>query len=377
MTNYGQLLRTYKNVQANELKYFWGVNPDGTQDYTTIHYDAYELPINSLKSGYQSLLHETKTLMDELRFGYHFKELHGHKVHDDLSNNDPGYSFMQDTRNTTLKDEMNAYCKFLQSLDFKSLKGNNGKPTAKVLQYFKRSRTLLDLIIVLIYMSGGQPPRMSGMEPYQMVNTLEKRNLFWTGDYQFLLIQYYSKNTSQQGIAHNVARYLPHSLSVLLLVYFVYIRPIEMYTLFNHRALSDLVLGDESSAAFSLYLFPTRGGRMSTERLKEAVTRQLYSICKIPLLCPNFRQICTLIAEKHLAETDFPSIGLHPIFHRQAGHSEETAHSHYGITEDDPRLLSRKLLIQYRVASSAWHQFLGMDEFVPSAPVVVRRPKQF
>lgn len=348
VTNYGQLLRTFKDVQANQVRYVWATSQDGNMDYSSILIGSDTLELDQLRHGYQTLLSEFERKLQSLQHGYLFKSFESRHVYDDLGNTDPGYYFLVDPRNSHLMQETRNFCKHL---DDGLLDGLNKKNAGL---FFQTCRDLLKLLVILVHMGGGQPARVSALSPYQISNTLEKRSLFYTGNCQFLIIQCYSKNTSQMGVAKNVARFLPLNLSRLLLTYFVYIRPIEMI-------LCDLVLGSESKNAYSIYMFPNRGGRMNPETLRDIIVAKFNSILGFAIKCSDYRQMCDLIVEKHLAGFIIPLLGVDPIFHRQAGHSAETAHLHYGICEDDPRLVSRKLYLQFHAASKAWHDLMRFE----------------
>jgi superfamily II DNA or RNA helicase len=180
------------------------------------------------------------------------------------------------------------------------------------------------------------------------------RNLFLC-DGQLVLSTFYSKTRSlNDGASKPVARFPDAVTSGLLLLYLAVVRPLEFGVV---KSMAAVAGGSLEVDEQRVYLFARRGRSVAgthlcawfRETMKENglenVTVSLYRQYQAGVVKNFFREV-------EGAETR--------VMHMQAGHSEDTAHRVYGVSDADFRHLTGTELEAYRSYSQRWHTALGL-----------------
>ncbi|KFY31504.1 hypothetical protein V493_01048 [Pseudogymnoascus sp. VKM F-4281 (FW-2241)] len=153
------------------------------------------------------------------------------QLKDDPANSKPGWCFLDDLRN----DHLQGHNRWLlncvldegwlqQEFLTRGAKAVWQRKTAE--QYLRQANTFLELLLLLIYMLGGQPARGTKLLSLQLRNTIHglRRNIFIENGL-ISFVTFYHKGYSVSGSTRIIHRYLPKAISELLVYYAWLIQP--------------------------------------------------------------------------------------------------------------------------------------------------------
>ena len=217
-----------------------------------------KIELNQLQNLASSLLKKAKKYMNnQVKMG-----LNGDKdkswrtaLKNDMSKLKLGDCFVQ--RDLNLRKEL--LDKFMNNETTRSyfIKGTvRGKvlwKREKVIEWLKHCKALLEMLVVLCHLLGGQPARSTEISTIRWANSAaEQRGAYWAYD-RLMLLTIYSKirgNTAKDNIISRYSqfiieliwRFLPNELSMLMAEYIAIVRPVEIYfsVLFNCKGASNL-----------------------------------------------------------------------------------------------------------------------------------------
>jgi hypothetical protein len=226
--------------------------------------------------------------------------------------------------------------------------------------YLLEVDTYLERLLLLVYLTGGQPARGSKILSLRSVNTLNSyhRNVFIEGG-MVSTVTTYHKGYSTTGNTKIIHRYLPREVGELLMYYLWLVQPFS-------RNLEILALRRRDLP--SPFLWAKRGSidPWDSSRLSRIFQQETKVAFGVAMNTPVYRHLAVAISRKHLKCGGFKrdySVE-ESVVDRQASYTSWTAGTIYtrGLEEAAGHVEARKS--EYRKVSPEWHQFLG---FIPSA----------
>lgn len=245
-------------------------------------------------------------------------------------------------------------------------------------EYLKKKKLFLQLLMLAIFLTGGQPPRGPEIGSVKFRNADgSTRNTKVDPDGNSFVQISYNKARSISNRSFHVARFLPAEVGRVLMLYTVYVRPFAHY-LYNRyqEAMGKPKIDDDGSYLFCDDGEPTKywkGDKLSAILQRETKIALDYSIniskWRHIVIGIARRYIKTIAAhfarnEKECERQTKQSLQyqLDIMFAFQAGHSLDVDRRCYAIDEAYQATLSKEKLDWFHVISRAWHHYLGLDE---------------
>lgn len=303
----------------------------------------------------------TQRLLFGVTLGNSFwEQVHG--MRDCIRDRTPGYWFGSHPDNAvSVNMWLNRISKNLRiSRIFKNKDVENlDKEEAR--QYVEDCQKMQAWIYVLCQLTGGGPARSTEAAIIQCRNTsLGPRNIILTKG-QIAIASFYHKGRSKAGgISKPILRFPDAVTGGVMTVYLLLIKPFEM------ALARKLGLGPAEEEAWvdQDMLFSYRGLRTNESRLRTYFENEMKD-GGIPIGTAQYRQYYTGVVkhffnDKESLQLDTGDTTITDVMHRQAGHSEDTAHEFYGVSDTDMRKLTSSELEAFRFASEKWHRLLGI-----------------
>lgn len=283
-------------------------------------------------------------------------------LRDQWSNQTPSYSFVQDSAN----DLASAYLALSLRACLDPVGGlliGNRWDDEAVRRYLNEEQELLLDILLLMFLRGGQSPRVSELTSLECSNgPFTSRGVYVHGGLVAYVMRHWKarKTTNRE---FNVARYLPRADSLLIVYYLSYIRPFA-------EMLSRRCYGRdrERRLLFASCEHPDQPWRV--EMVTKALKKLTKKGCGTAFGVQIYRQISVAITERHVKQisrsfdryddTSFDA-DIDVAFAWQSGHRPIQRGTNYGIDSAYPDSLQPALLRIYRWASEEWHHFLQGD----------------
>jgi hypothetical protein len=221
------------------------------------------------------------------------------------------------------------------------------------IEWLNRCKKLLETLIVLCHVLGGQPARGTELATLRWRNAIdEQRGVYWANGTIMLLVMY-SKTRSITGRNKLIPRFMPKRLGTMLAEYLAIVRPLEVFfsEKFQCKGAADL---NEF-----LWADPRKGlwtGDFISDIMKRTTSRHGMH----GLGFREYRQVATAFMEHHLKykADDREDRNINAVFDMQAGHSSRTAGVHYAVATEDHRQVSREAMHQYFLVSRKWQELL-------------------
>ena len=252
------------------------------------------------------------------------------------------------------------------------LPGSSNRLTpAMCRRYLRLFDILQDLLMVSVFVLGGQPPRGPELLSIQVRNTVHKRrNIVLYGNHVVVATDYH-KGTAQYASQKIIPRFLPERLGRVLVAYLAHIRPFAI--LCQEHAGVPVTLRSPLLWPVSedLQSFP------ATSYLTNVLRKYTKLYIKREITVQQYRQIAikmdmdVIRTPRHLQdkpmEDDSESGNEDQFdFHTlQAAHSRRTEHNHYGVGQVLQLELQRSVWVEYCEVSSKWQSFLGVNDASP------------
>lgn len=281
-------------------------------------------------------------------------------LRDRISEQRHGYSFVQDPKNGTSSsylDLADSIC----ALPEHGLMTHNGWNLRSVRQFLKKEEILLERIMLMMYLRGGQASRTTEFFSVRCQNGASTSRGIYVHQGLMMYVTRHSKARRSTNQEFQVARYLPESDSLALATYLIYIRPLVAMI---HR--SSFGVERQRKLLFCSLEDPTKAWRAT--RLTSALQRLTRDVAGVDMGVRSYRQLSIAVTEKHLAHLSLPfnrheeksgNIQLEVAFAWQSGHRPLQRGTSYGIDAAFPDSLQPALLRVYRWASDEWHRFLN------------------
>lgn len=191
------------------------------------------LPVQKVKSLMETLVSRAeRVLLDELVFATAaiFPTPQALRTtHDNFHRRSPHYSFRRDPVNQLER----AYLRVVAAIQAnpavkaRMIERSNGTwswSRTAVHSYRRHVVRFLELLLVLVHFSGGQPARGPEILSVLTENTSRVRNIYVYDD-QMLVYTEYSKTRAGSNKEKSIIRFLPHRVGRLLYTYLVYVQP--------------------------------------------------------------------------------------------------------------------------------------------------------
>ena len=235
-----------------------------------------------------------------------------------------------------------------------------------VQRYLKKVMKFLEVLIVLIQMTWGQPARGEEITGLRLVNGINRdRNVFII-DGQVVLVSQYHKSLAHFDSPKVIPRFLPDRVGQLLVMYMIYIRSLTDRWEGERGAMSGKI------HAPSDFIWALNGGPQESSWMSQAMGRCTQRYLGRQLSLQPWRHVVIAISRRLAREqgrvrADFDKEEDDDNDGEQyqvaddlaAAHTGNTA-ANYGVTIDIIKKLSADSLETFRQVSHRWHQFLGL-----------------
>jgi hypothetical protein len=180
----------------------------GENEYTSLAIRGKKVELSELKKLCRELLKEAETqLHSRVKMGVSGSKCgrwEDFDAEDDLANTEDEYSFISSCKNISKKRKgllkafmANGYTKGFFS------KGRNGKKIlwnqSNCMEWLKRTKALLEMLVVLCHLLGGQPARGAEMATLRWKNSVHEQRGFYWANRSAMLLGIYSKTRSMTG----------------------------------------------------------------------------------------------------------------------------------------------------------------------------------
>jgi len=329
-----------------------------SHDGSSVQWDDGELSMADFRGvGHQA----TNLVRDCIQgfFGTGLPSLDLNVLHDRMSEHKNGYSFVHDSKNGLA----HGYLEFSEKVcadPVHSLMTRNGWNERAVRRFLKKEEKLLEYIMVMMYLRGGQAPRVT--EFFSMLcwnGASSSRGLYVHGG-SMLYITRHSKARKTTNQEFQVARYLPAKDSVALATYLVYI-----------RLLADMIqrscFGTNKDRKYLFSSVDDTDNHWKPSRLTVVLRSLTKEVAGIEIGVQVYRQLSIAVTERHLAHISKPfnrfddktiDANVDVALAWQSGHRPMQRGTSYGIDAAYPDSLQPALLRVYRWTSDIWHRFL-------------------
>ncbi|KAL2036412.1 hypothetical protein N7G274_010874 [Stereocaulon virgatum] len=375
-----------------------------TDDCMQVNHECLELRLPAWRRFLQDILTEASELLEQSLL-FDLSDLTTYtasSLRDDFTRTEPGWSFLQDTRNglTQAKDYVLNHLRTDTRLQQRFFKGSlREERSVDELQYCRPAiagylhadKRFLQLLAVLIIMTAGLPPRRPELLGIYWCNRETPRNLYI---YDGLLAVLTSYHKSQWRVGSRpIARFLPPSVGDLVIRYLIYVIPVV--NLFTHcmrspiprgalfREGQGLWLPAQLSTAVKLHTrrllgFPLKISQWRhiaialDRRLLQGVACQVYNINPDAQVIGNEDDSDSdrddwIIGNEDDSDSDRDdwtqssrmqtrTLTASRVHSLQAAHTLETGVAHYGNSRYPFALMTDVLLADFTRVSRQWHQ---------------------
>lgn len=290
-------------------------------------------------------------------------------LRDRISELKHGYSFVQDPSN----DLSSAYIELSEKVCTDPQQGlmtRNGWNVRSVRRFLKDEERLLESIMLMMYLRGGQAPRATELLSLECLNGSSAPRGIYVHNGSMLFVTRHSKARRTTNQEFQVARYLPNRESIALATYLIYIRPVVDLV---YRSCFDT--DRDRKYLFSCVENPATLWQIS--RFTGALKRLTQDVTGIGFGVQIYRQVSIAVTERHVRQISSPfnrhddksaDANVEVAFAWQSGHRPIQRGISYGIDAAFPDSLQPALLRVYKWASKEWHRFLDEQDDVHGVP---------
>ena len=307
-------------------------------------------------------------LYNVLLFGQSQLKIDLNSLKDRMTNRHPGFSLLSEPLNQLSDGPKYMLSLVKQAPGEKALVKDSGAwIRKKVIEYLDRKKIFLELLMLAMLLTGGQPARGPELGSLKFRNSLySSRNFFVIGGNAFYLTEY-NKARASTNYSYFVVRYLPQIVGQLTVIYIAYIRP------FCDFLYSEISMQKQTKDSDYLFCSETSPDvNWNGNQLKEIFERESKERLRVWIIPSQYRHIAIAMTRAHVK-----SISAHFekddvlwdqtmsrdsnqfMYAFQAGHQRVTNVSTYGLDQAFPSKLQPELLHSYLQISQIWHQWLG------------------
>ncbi len=363
-----------------------------TDDCMQVNHANLELRLPAWRQFLRDIFYEAAGILDhDLLFDISsLKAFPASSLRDDLNHPQPGWSFLQDTRNglhVAREDIVDQLLRSdeLQRRFFKDRSQANpdnlvcNRPA--VSGYLHADQRFLQLLAILFIMTAGLPFRRKELLGICWCNQEAPRNIY-IYDGQLAVFTSYNKSQWRVG-ARPVARFLPPTVGDIVVRYLTYVLPV--IHLFSHCMQLPLPRGflfrgeqgiwspEQLSATMKLYTRRLLGTSIRIRQWRHiaiALDRRLLQgvACQVYNIDPNAQAV------NHEDDSDsdrdewnqysqarpYTSLTASNVHSLQAAHTLDTGVTHYGNSLYPFAFMTDVLLADFAQVSRQWHQMCQM-----------------
>lgn len=254
---------------------------------------------------------------------------------------------------------LHRYLEKIQGMYFSvdsSLKENEAKNFISVCD------TLQQLLYVLLQVCSGAPARATEIGAVQVRNSATAaRHVYVSKGQLFLVTSYHKSRALHEGVAKPISRFPDPTTSALFYAYLLLIKPVQVALIQKLFSSPDTPQPGSLCAEF---LFTSGSKPATPDQLRSWFVKVTRSV-DVPFTTSQYRQYHSGAVKHFLtpADSDASDSVIESVaaLHRQAGHTESTAHRLYGVSDLDLKQLTASELDKYRTASESWHRALGLQ----------------
>jgi hypothetical protein len=335
---------------------------DWDDDGSRIKWDEGEITMTE----FRALGHRAVDTIDESIAGFigdFNPSLDLEQLRDRISELKHGYSFVQDPAN----DLNSAHIELSERVCTDPQQGlmtRNGWNVRSVRRFLKDEERLLESIMLMMYLRGGQAPRATELLSLECSNGSSAPRGIYVHNGSILFVTRHSKARRTTNQEFQVARYLPNRESTALATYLIYIRPVVDLV---YRSCFDT--DRDRKYLFSSIEDPATLWQIS--RFTRALRRLTQDVTGIGFGVQIYRQISIAVTERHVRQISSPfnryddksaDADVEVAFAWQSGHRPIQRGISYGIDAAFPDSLQPALLRVYKWASKEWHRFLDEQD---------------
>jgi superfamily II DNA helicase RecQ len=351
-------------LRAYGLGIHFGRTAEGSvswKDHNTLLYQNVEFTMGQFRSTAHGLVAEAvRLLTDRLLLCKDLPAVPWQSMCDNPVNRTPGWSFLKDRRTRWPVDGRTWMLNRVEESRVmrKKFYAKNELDRAKVSRYVRTADELLELLLVLLYITGGQPARGSELRSIRHKNTVagEERNIF-IDEGMLVYVTRYHKGWAMQGKPKVIHRYVPQEVASLLIWYLWLVKPFgDALQRFMGKKLPEgafLWTTDDGE--------PWPGARMA-RALSTAFEAGVG--CKMGVL--QYRHIAIAISrrytQKQFEEDDGSEDDPDDAADLQAGHTSKIGNMLYGRSVMEMQGAVTTMRQAYRDVSLSWHAFLQFSE---------------
>ncbi|KAH0551483.1 hypothetical protein GP486_007303 [Trichoglossum hirsutum] len=272
----------------------------------TVIYQDIELSMLNFRRLVHQLVEETQSvLIKDLLF---VEEAEGQlptyswtELKDNPAKDEPGWYFVYDQRNQMHEQGRWLLDQILQTskLADQFIHHSTGVWKQKrVNDYLDNISYFMEKLLILIYMTSGQPARSREWLSIRYCNT-EKggHRCIFVENGLLVVVTYYHKGYNITGTEKIIHRYLPQEVSELLLLYIWLVLPLR-------QQLQQLVFNDDEIPTAFLWSID-RHKKWTGDRVQEVLKRESDRLIGVPLNKKTYRHIAIAISDRYMKRTKF------------------------------------------------------------------------
>jgi hypothetical protein len=353
-----------------------------SEDAQVLYYCQIEMPINGFREFVREQVFKAQQLLEQLLLvgvdderGVVVPPLSLSQLSDNPAITCPGWNFLQDPRNKKALGGGDLWLlkrvleeKRLQE-QFCTLEVDERVTwnASSLNKYKGKVNKFLEVLLLLIHITGGQPARGTEIIGLMHINTTYHRNIF-IEEGLVAIVTSYHKGYTCTGSTKIIHRYLPSEVSELFVFYVWLILPFVRKAGLLQRKKKCPADALESHSPF---LWPlSKDQAWLSARLSSVLRQESQDRFKTPLGTATYRHIAIAMSRRHLAEGGFKrDYGVEEnAADQQTAHSTWTAGRLYarGLEEAPGHVESRRA--GFRHISRQWYGFIGF-----SVPQIKRR----
>lgn len=276
----------------------------------------------------------------------------------------PGWNFLRDPRNTAL----HGYERWLlhRVLDEDRLQADflkRGKwRRAAIKQYKSRVEAFLELLLLLVHITSGQPARGTELLSVQHCNTVYglRRSIFIENGL-VTFVTFYHKGYSVSGSVNLIHRYLPPEISELVVYYLWLVLPFCQQL----DMLSSDVTHQPSAFLWSLQM---QSGPWPSSRLSHVLQREFETHLRTKANINVWRHAAIAISRKHLDQRkfrkDYGTASTATWIDAQSAHGSLRAGLAYARALEEAPGHVEAARTEYRALCQDWHSLLGFGIYL-------------
>lgn len=334
--------------------------------YSALIFHGSRISMLHMRNMGRELLIATAHFMVENVFcGKPFRLAYDH-IADDLTDISPGYSYLDDPRNSFIKKHERALLQAIiddPTLCARFIKGfhsDTGTPYWNVPQLRLWYRHYCDLQLrfaVLIQLLGGAPARGTELTCIQLRNSPSQVRGFYKMHNRWVILCQYSKTSATTG--HD--KFLPHGVDALSgdMIFQSHVFALPLAKVFASIIFSNDI---DVQKLLHTYLFPNIQKVYDTERLSEQLKVVSTSLLGVSLTTSLWRQLFVAVRRKHCPDLDLTEDleGVDTVGALQAGHTSRTEGRAYGLTPDSFSEHSEEIVQAFLGFTDKWDDFMNV-----------------